>query len=144
MPLTLSALQADPGNFPEQTEILLRSPQVLSSLLNICLSRNLLTPSLAAVQLIAHLTQAVPPHPKTIKESDKDYLKFSQPPASPRVKLKGSKTFAGLTGLFRAWRARTTLVREMLGRPFGTGAMTRSWAVLSGVIFPVWDSRLLC
>ena len=64
----------------EQTRILLRSPQVLSSLLNICLSRNWLTPSLAAVQLSAHLTQAVPPPPKTVKESDKDWLKFSQLP----------------------------------------------------------------
>ena len=64
----------------EQTEILLQSPQVLSSLLNICLSRNWLTPSLAAVQLSAHLTQAVPPPPKTFKESDKDWLKFSQLP----------------------------------------------------------------
>ena len=37
-------------------------------------------PSLAAVQLGAHLTQAVPPPPKTVKESDKDWLKFSQLP----------------------------------------------------------------
>ena len=64
----------------EQTKILLHSPQVLSSLLNICLSRNWLGPSLAAVQLGAHLTQAVPPPPKTVKESDKDWLKFSQLP----------------------------------------------------------------
>ena len=49
-------------DFPEQTKILLQSPQVLSSLLNICPSRNWLTPSLAAVQLSAHLTQTVPPH----------------------------------------------------------------------------------
>lgn len=64
----------------EQTTILLQSPQVLNSLLNICLSRSWLHPSLAAVQLSAHLTQAVPPPPKAIKESDKDWLKFSQLP----------------------------------------------------------------
>ena len=75
-----STLQTDKVNPPEQTKILLQSPQVLSSLLNICLSRNWLTPSLAAVQLSAHLTQAVPPPPKTVKESDKDWLKFSQLP----------------------------------------------------------------
>jgi translocation protein SEC63 len=63
----------------EQTKVLLQSPQVLNSLLNICLSRNWLAPSLAAVQLSAHLTQAVPP-PKSAKESDKDLLKFSQLP----------------------------------------------------------------
>ena len=73
-------LQADLVDPSEQTNLLLQSPQVLSSLLNICLSRNWLTPSLAAVQLTAHLTQAVPPPPKTIKESDKDLLKFSQLP----------------------------------------------------------------
>ena len=67
-------------DFPEQTKILLQSPQVLSSLLNICPSRNWSTPSLAAVQLSAHLTQTVPPHLKTIKESDKDCLKFPQLP----------------------------------------------------------------
>ena len=43
-----------------------------SVLLNICLSQNWLIPSLATVQLSARLTQAVPPHMKTIKESDKD------------------------------------------------------------------------
>ena len=75
-----STPKTDVVDSPEQTEILLQSPQVLSSLLNICLSRNWLTPSLAAVQLNAHLTQAVPPAPKPIKESDKDWLKFSQLP----------------------------------------------------------------
>ena len=39
-----------------------------------------MTPSLTAVQLSAHLTPVVPPHLKTIKESDKDYLKLSQLP----------------------------------------------------------------
>ena len=67
-------------DFPEQTKLLLRSPQVLSSLLNICPSRNWLDPSLAAVQLSAHLTQTVPPHLKTIKEPDKDCLKLPQLP----------------------------------------------------------------
>ena len=73
-------LQTNISDPSEQTKILLQSPQVLNSLLSICLSRNWLTPSLAAVQLCAHLTQAVPPPPKTIKESDKDLLKFSQLP----------------------------------------------------------------
>lgn len=75
----------------EQTKILLQSPQVLGSLLNICLSRNWLTPSLAAVQLTAHLTQAVPPPPKTIKESDKDLLKFSQLPDIPLDEIERFK-----------------------------------------------------
>ena len=72
--------QIDLTDFPEQTEVMLQSPQVLSSLLDICLLRNWLTPSLAAVQLSAHLSQVVPPHPRTIKESDMDYLESSQLP----------------------------------------------------------------
>ena len=71
--------QADLVDFPDQTKILLQSPQVLSSLLNLCPSRNWLTPSPAAVQPSAHLTQAVPPHPKIVKESDKYY-----PPPAPQ------------------------------------------------------------
>ena len=47
--------------------------------------------SLAAVQLSAHLTQAVPPHPKTIKESDEDQLKFSQLPGLTLGKVEKFK-----------------------------------------------------
>jgi translocation protein SEC63 len=86
-------------SFLEQTKILLQSPQVLNSLLNICLSRNWLTPSLAAVQLSAHLTQAVPPPPKTIKESDKDWLKFSQLPDIALGEVEKFKNIRGFDGL---------------------------------------------
>ena len=89
--------QTNVMNFPEQTKILLHSPQVLSSLLNICLSRNWLTPSLAAVQLSAHLTQAVPP-PKSTKESDKDLLKFSQ---LPDITLDEAEKFKDVHGFDR-------------------------------------------
>jgi len=82
----------------EQTTILLQSPQVLSSLLNICLSRNWLAPSLAAVQLSAHLTQAVPPPPKTVKESNKDWLKFSQ---LPDIALDEVEKFKDIHGFDR-------------------------------------------
>ncbi|KAF9649601.1 DnaJ-domain-containing protein [Thelephora ganbajun] len=83
----------------EQMKILLQSPQVLTSLLNICLSRNWLTPSLAAVQLSAHLTQAVPPPPKTVKESDKDWLKFSQLPDISLGEVDKFKDVHGFDGL---------------------------------------------
>ena len=85
----------------EQTKLLLQSPQVMSSLLNICLSRNWLTPSLAAVQLSAHLTQAVPPPPKTIKESDKDWLKFSQLPDIDLDEIDKFKDVHGFDGLIQ-------------------------------------------
>jgi len=88
-------------NLLEQTKILLQSPQVLNSLLNICLSRNWLTPSLAAVQLSAHLTQAVPPPPKTVKESDKDWLKFSQLPDIALDEVEKFKNVRGFDGLIQ-------------------------------------------
>ena len=87
---------------PEQTKVLLRSPQVLSSLLNICLSRNWLTPPLVAVQLSAHLTQVVPPHPKTIKESGKNYLKFSQLPGLALGEVEKFKEVHGFDGLVQS------------------------------------------
>lgn len=96
--LTLTILQTDIVDPPEQTKILLRSPQVLSSLLNICLSRNWLTPSMAAVQLTAHLTQAVPPPPRSVKESDKDLLKFSQ---LPDISLDEVEKFKDIHGFDR-------------------------------------------
>lgn len=85
----------------EQLKILLQSPQVLSSLLNICLSRNWLAPSLAAVQLSAHLTQAVPPLPKAIKESDKDWLKFSQLPGISLDEVEKFKNVHGFDQLIQ-------------------------------------------
>ena len=92
---------ADLTGFLEQTKILLQSPQLLISLLNICLSRNWLTPSLAAVQLSAHLTQAVPPPPKTVKESDKDWLKFSQLPDITLDEVDKFKDVRGFDGLIQ-------------------------------------------
>jgi translocation protein SEC63 len=94
-------IQTDITGPLEQTKVLLQSPQVLSSLLNICLSRNWLTPSLAAVQLTAHLTQAVPPPPKTIKESDKDLLKFSQLPDIPLNEVEKFKDVHGFDRLIQ-------------------------------------------
>jgi len=94
-------LPTDFSSSLEQTKILLQSPQVMNSLLNICLSRNWLTPSLAAVQLSAHLTQAVPPPPKTVKESDKDWLKFSQLPDIALDEIDKFKDVHGFDGLIQ-------------------------------------------
>ena len=96
--------QTDQMSFqnPRKSCCNLPAPQVLNSLLDICLSRNWLTPSLAAVQLIAHLTQAVPPHPKTIEESDKDYLKFSQPPSISSGEVERFKNVRGFDWLVQS------------------------------------------
>ena len=44
------------------------------------------------------MTQAVPPHPKTIKESDKDYLKLSQ---LPGIALDEVEKFKDIHGFDR-------------------------------------------
>ena len=80
----------------------LPAPQVLNSLLDICLSRHWLTPSLAAVQPRAHLTRAVPHHSKTIKEADKDYLKFSLLPGLALGEVERFKNAYGFNGLVQS------------------------------------------
>jgi len=56
---------------------------------------------LAAVQLSAYLTQAIPPPPKTIKESDKDWLKFSQLPDIALDEVEKFKNVRGFDGLIQ-------------------------------------------
>lgn len=56
---------------------------------------------MAAIQLNAHLTQAVPPPPKTVKESDKDWLKFSQLPDIALDEVDKFKDLRGFDGLVR-------------------------------------------
>ena len=48
------------------------------------------------------MTQAVPPHPKTIKESDKDYLKFSQLPGIALGEVEKFKDVHGFDGLVQS------------------------------------------
>lgn len=51
----------------EQAQVLLQSQALLSSLLNICISRNWLTPTLAAMRLHAYLAQALSPGQTSLK-----------------------------------------------------------------------------
>ena len=96
--------QTDPMSFqnPRKSCCNLPAPQVLNSLLDICLSRNWLTPSLAGVQPRAHLTRAVPHHSKTIKELDKDYLKFSLLPGLALGEVEKFKNAYGFNGLVQS------------------------------------------
>ena len=131
------APRTDLMGFPEQTKVLLRSPQVLSSLLSICLSRNRLTPSLVAVQLCAHLTRAVQPYPKTIKESDKDYLKFSQLPGIALDEVEKFKDVHGFDGFVQSLENSNDSCAEDAKRTVQNGVMPRSSAARSGVSLPL-------
>ena len=48
------------------------------------------------------MTLVVPPHPKTFKESDKDYLKFSQLPGIALDEVEKFKDVHGFDGLVRS------------------------------------------
>lgn len=47
------------------------------------------------------MTQAVPPPPKTVKESDKDWLKFSQLPDIALDEVEKFKNVRGFDGLIQ-------------------------------------------
>ena len=79
----------------------------------------------------------MPPHPKTIKESDKNYLKFSQLPGLALGEVEKFKEVHGFDGLVQSLEVRTILMRDVLRRLFGTGVRSRSWAAHSGVSYPV-------
>jgi translocation protein SEC63 len=65
----------------------------MNSLLAVSLARNWLSPSLAAMRLSAHLSQALPLSAKTGKEADQDYLKFAQ---LPGIQLEDASSFKHL------------------------------------------------
>lgn len=62
-------------NIIEQEDLLLRTPALLTSLLNIVLSRNWLIPALTVMRLHAYLAQALPP-----SQQASEYVKLAQLP----------------------------------------------------------------
>jgi translocation protein SEC63 len=89
----------------EQTDLLLQSPNVMNSLLNISLARNWLAPSLAAMRLNAYLAQAVPLPPRVMRESDLEYLKFAQLPGIELKEVPSLKNLSGFDALINSFEA---------------------------------------
>lgn len=48
--------------FPEQRQVLLQTPLLLSALLNVCIARTWLSPTLAVMRLHSSVAQAIPPN----------------------------------------------------------------------------------
>lgn len=68
-------------HFVEQTEILLHTPILLNSMLNITMSRNWLLPTTAAMRLHAYLTQALIPGKEELKAAQLPGITPAEAPA---------------------------------------------------------------
>lgn len=62
----------------EQSELLLQTPLLLNSLLNVSTSRNWLTPTLGAMRLHAYITQALYPGQESLKFAQLPGIKQSE------------------------------------------------------------------
>lgn len=76
----------------EQEDILLRTPALLTSLLNIILSRNWLVPALTTMRLHAYLAQALPP-----SQHVSDDLKLAQLPGCNPTEVSSNSDISSIS-----------------------------------------------
>ena len=104
----------------EQESVLLQTPALLNSLLNIVLSRNWLVPTIAAMRLHAYLTQALVPGDDTVR--------FAQ---LPGIKQTESKDLASQVSAIDAVPA--TLEEKSDGRSSEVKKALSRWGKLDVV-----------
>lgn len=99
--------------FVEQATVLLQTPALLNSLLNIVTSRNWLTPTLAAMRLHAFLTQALTPGDNSLRLAQLPGVN----PQEGRELLKNSNSLETVAGnLEKEGDSRASAVKKAVSK----------------------------